>query len=40
MGRIGIGENMIGGMSMGGNIMDGMEMRHDISFGKYHEKKN
>ena len=27
-------------MSMGGNMIDGMRMRHDVSFGKYDERKN
>ena len=37
---MGICGNIMGGMSMGGNMMDGMGMRHDVSFGKYDERKN
>ena len=40
MGGMGMGENMMSGMSMDGNMMDGMGMRHDVSFGKYDERKN
>ena len=40
MGGMGMGENMMSGMSMDGNMIDGMGMRHDVSFGKYDERKN